>query len=91
MLAMETNTNTFVEEVLAQFTDTITDQVFLMVENSAPLAARYRALATDDNAQHTLNCQLGRRIREHFDLRNMRRCHEPESTLIKSYERHARK
>ena len=91
------NTATYINNVLATFarenvevSEDITDRVFQLIEQDEQLMQNYRALTGDDTARRGLNSRMGRKIREHFSLKNLGRCHKPESSLIKSYERHAK-
>ncbi len=87
----------YINEVLTRFaegmgsiTPDITDRVFLMIEGHPQLRPAYDNLIADGTSKHGLNTRLGKRIREHFRLRNVGRCGNPKSCLIKSYERHAK-
>jgi len=95
---MRTRRDEFIREVLTRLnqgdvgdTEDITDRGFLLVQSDRHLQQWYDELSVDEKARHALNSRLGRRIREHFSLQNMGRCHNPKSRLIKSYERHDRK
>jgi|GEM_PF-3040614 len=61
----------------------ITDTVFLEIENNQELMGRYLTFPS-----RGLNATIGRYVREILSLTNMGRETLPESTLIKSYERH---
>ena len=78
----------YIEKVVKKFTDEITDCVFLMIQNDSTLKQEYDDLTRNDIEKHALNCQLGKCIRETFQLSNTGRCGQPKSTLISSYERH---
>lgn len=87
----------YVKKVLAQFeegmesiTEDITDRVFLMIQGNSHLRGEYDSLINNGTSKHGLNVRLGKRIREHFCLKNIGRCHNPTSCLIKSYERHTK-
>lgn len=80
--------NAYIEKVIRKFTDEITDCAFLMIQNDGTLKQEYEDLTRTDVEKHALNCQLGKRIREAFHLSNAGRCGQPNSTLIRSYERH---
>jgi len=80
--------NAYIDKVVKKFTDEITDCVFLMIQNDGTLKQEYEGLTRKDVEKHALNCQLGKRIREAFQLSNAGRCGQPKSTLISSYERH---
>jgi hypothetical protein len=87
----------YIKKVLIRFaegesciTEDITDRVFLMIQDNSQLYGEYNRLINNGTSKHGLNARLGKRIREHFCLRNIGRCHNPKSCLIKSYERHAK-
>jgi len=94
---MKTTIDNFINEVINQFlenkviiTEDITDRVFLMIEKNPRLYREYQHLIKNETSKRGLNARLGKRIREHFCLRNVGRHHNPESKLIKSYERHVK-
>jgi hypothetical protein len=84
-----------INEVLTRFAEgrgsmDITDRVFLMIQGNPQLRREYDDLIASGTSKHGLNARLGKRIREHFCLQNIGRCHNPKSCLIKSYERHTK-
>ncbi|HEC02637.1 MAG TPA: hypothetical protein ENI81_03780 [Phycisphaerales bacterium] len=92
---IQTANDNFISEVLRRFsqgngsiTEDITDRVFLMIQDDPQLCQEYHFLTDSNKSKRALNSRLGRRIREHFCLKNIGRCHSPKSRLIKSYERH---
>ena len=85
---MQMRLNNYIDTVLNKFADTITGQVFLMIQNDKELMQEYLNLMGNDTDPHTLNCELGKRIKSKFNLKNAGRCNDPKSTLIRSYERH---
>ena len=94
---MQTTVDDYINEVLTQFgggtisiTEDITDRVFLMIQKNPQLYREYHRLIETGTSKRRLNARLGKRIREHFCLQNVGRCHNPKSHLIKSYERHAK-
>ena len=82
----------FIESVLNQFADNITDNVFLMIQNDPVLMREYLNLLNSSNQNHvdlnTLNSNIGREIKIRFSLDNTGICDNPSSTLIQTYERH---
>jgi hypothetical protein len=82
------NQKVFVDKVLNQFAIRITDHVFLMIQNDKKLMQRYLNIIARGTKPHTLNCKLGKQIKNKFNLKNTGRCKQPQSTLIRSYERH---
>jgi len=83
-----TDRDTYIDKVIREFTDEITDCVFLMIQNDSTLKQEYENLTRNDGEKHALNSQLGKRVREVLRLSNAGRCDRPKSTLISSYERH---
>ncbi len=75
-------------EVLENIADDITDRVFLMIKNVKELKKEYDALVNSGTNKHGLNSILGKKIPARFNLKNEGRCKHPQSTLIRSYERH---
>ena len=90
----QTMATDYISEVLTRFekgiTEDITDRVFLMIQDDPQLCRDYECLIATGTSKHRLNARLGKRIREHFSLQNIGRCHNPKSCLIKSYERHSK-
>ena len=87
----------YINEVLRRFskgngsiTEDITDRVFMMIQHNPQLYQEYNGLIATETSKRGLNSRLGKRIREHFCLQNIGRCHNPKSRLIKSYKRHAK-
>jgi len=78
----------FCRKVLNKFSDSVTDQVFLMIQNDRELIKDYLALIAGGGQPHTINGELGKTIKSVFNLNNVGRCQHPQSPLIQSYERH---
>ena len=76
---------TFAEEVTEQFAKTITDHVFLMIENDRELFQRYLRLVSDHKLDPT-NQIIGKKVKERFQLTNSDRNTTPMSKLIKSFQ-----
>jgi hypothetical protein len=94
---MRADADRYIDTVLTRFAGTspaitadITDRVFLMIEHDPGLRREYDELLASGISKRGLNAQLGKRVREQFHLRNIGRCHNRRSSLIKSYERHAK-
>ena len=63
--------------------ENITDLVFLEIEKS------YLPVYKSNKNTSSINRLIGKYIREYWDLKNLGRCNNPKSTLIKSYEKHS--
>lgn len=81
--------NDFVNKVLEKFTKQITDQVFLMIQNDRSLYAEY-CNQCHSQGKDNLNRDLGKAIKEHFELINLdeAKLEEVKSVLITSYTKH---
>ena len=81
----------FIKKVLDQFTDDITDRVFLMIQNDSELMGEYLNLL-DRHKENidldTLNSNIGKYIKNHLNLDNIDECKDPKSTLIQTFTRH---
>lgn len=76
----------FADKVLNRFTDSITDYVFLTIQDDRELMLDYLRLVSD-NKLDTVNQQIGKKVKERFDLANApQRQDSPKSTLIKSHQ-----
>jgi hypothetical protein len=76
----------FVDKVLDKFTDSITDQVFLTIQEDRELMLEYLRLVSDTKLD-TVNQQIGKKVRFRFNLdKAPRRQDAPKSTLIKSHQ-----
>ena len=87
--------NSFITQVLNQFSDNITDRIFLMIQEDKELMNEYLNLLDRKNSSgvdlDTLNSHVGKAIRTKFNLDNIGISKKPKSTLIKTYERHITK
>jgi hypothetical protein len=81
------NLNPFIEEVISAYSQRITDEVFLMIENDRELLHRYLRLVSDTNLD-TVNKMLGKKIKINYKLKNTDKQENPKSKLIKSYTEH---
>jgi hypothetical protein len=87
----------FKKTVLNRFTEKITDQVFLFIENDKELFQEYLRVIRKDKNEDDTNIDLGYYIKNYFNLENIlennipERCDTPESWLIHSYTKHKTK
>jgi hypothetical protein len=76
----------FANEVISQKNKSITDEIFLLIQNNKDLMQEYLRLV-EGNGLSSVNTQIGRRVKEAYGLTNAaERNDEPSSTLIKSYQ-----
>ena len=76
----------FADKVLSRFSDSITDYVFLTIQNDRELMLEYLRLVSDTKLD-TVNQQIGKKVKDHFNLKNApSRQDSPQSTLIKSHQ-----
>lgn len=76
----------FTDKVLDKFKKSITDGVFLFIQNDRELMQEYLKLV-EENGVKTVNKYIGRRIKTDYDLTNDdQREESPRSTLIKSHQ-----
>jgi hypothetical protein len=80
--------NEFKEKALRRFTDEITDLFFQYIENDRELMLDYLSAIGRDSDLDTVNRDLGRAIKDFFDLENLPENKKPKSKLIKTYTRH---
>lgn len=59
----------------------ITDLVFLEIEKDEELLDEYNDLVKAKD-RHTINTQIGKIIKDYWNLNNLGRCHNPESRGI---------
>ncbi len=82
------NPNEFANKVINQFSNEITDLVFLYIENDEELMLEYLRVVSDHTLDKT-NQTLGSAIRQRFNLDNDGKESNPKSKLIKSYTVHS--
>ena len=77
----------FTQHVLNEFTEQLTDQVFLFIENDRELLGQY--LHTVEGKElDTVNAHIAKAIKRHFALESKgERCDTPKSKLIQGYEK----
>lgn len=82
----------FINKVLLNFTENITDRVFLSIQNDNELLREYLKLISakrNDFGIDQINQEIGRAVKEVFDLDNIEELGKPQSSLILStYTRH---
>ncbi len=77
----------FKEKVVEKFCATITDKVFLMIQNDRELMRDYLDIISQNNSVANVNGQIAKEIKNQFKLKNKGlRNNNPESFLIQSYE-----
>jgi hypothetical protein len=74
----------FHKNVMEKFTNSITDKVFLMIQNDHDLMEAYLNLL-DGNKRKNINSEIAKAIKDNYGLQNNGECKKPNSTLIKSY------
>lgn len=83
-----TRTTDFNNKVIDRFVDSITDRVFLMIQEDRDLMLEYLRLISDSTLDD-VNKSLGKAVRQRLNLENDSiEVKEVKSTLIKSYTRH---
>jgi len=76
----------FKENVLAKFTEHITDSVFLMIQNDRKLMSEYLRLV-DNGSLKNINSEIAKEIKKRYNLANQNNInYKPKSFLINSYE-----
>ena len=68
--------------------ENITDLVFLEIEKNKKYLDIYGDFV-NRTGRGNINKQIGKFIREYWDLKNLGRCNFPQSSLISSYEKHS--
>lgn len=76
----------FAENVLSKFSKSITDKVFLLIQNDRELMYEYLRLV-HAHGPDSVNRQIGKEIKERYKLSNdVNRENNPASTLIQSHQ-----
>ncbi|MCC8020302.1 MAG: hypothetical protein LIO85_11110 [Rikenellaceae bacterium] len=76
----------FADRVIGLKNKSITDEIFLLIQNDKDLMREYLRLV-DKNKLDTVNKLIGKRIKERYGLTNdVGRNECPESTLISSHQ-----
>ena len=84
---MASDNSQFTQSVLNEFTERLTDQVFLFIENDRELLGQY--LHTVEGKElDTVNAHIAQAIKRHFGLESKgEKCNTPNSKLIQGYEK----
>ena len=84
---MASDISQFTQSVLNEFTERLTDQVFLFIENDRELLEQY--LHTVEGKElDTVNAHIAQAIKRHFGLESKgEKCNTPNSKLIQGYEK----
>jgi len=76
----------FIDEVISKKNKTITDEVFLLIQNDHEFMQQYLRFVQKQGLD-TVNQQIGKRVKERYKLdNNIERNNEPISTLISSFQ-----
>jgi len=75
----------FADKVISQKNKSITDEIFLLIQNDRDLMQEYLHLV-GEHKLNAVNTQIGKRIKERYGLTDADRNKEPLSTLIKSHQ-----
>lgn len=79
--------NVFKSKVVDQFCETITDRIFLMIQNDRELMQEYLSIIEKGNSRANINSQIAKEIKKRFKLNNQNiKNMEPQSVLIASHE-----
>ena len=84
---MASDISQFTQSVLNEFTERVTDQVLLFIENDRELLGQY--LHTVEGKElDTVNAHIAQAIKRHFGLESKgEKCNTPNSKLIQGYEK----
>jgi len=75
-----------VNEVISKKNKTITDEVFLLIQNDRGLMQKYMELISKKGIK-TVNSHIGKFVMKKYNLSpDENRNYEPQSTLISSYQ-----
>ena len=79
--------NKFKQDVISQFTEELTDKVFLMIQNDKGLMKRYLDQVAAGTSLGYVNSVIAKEVKSRFNLENIKvRNKDPKSTLIQSHE-----
>jgi hypothetical protein len=84
---INTDTRNFANEVQVEFYRRLTDLLFLCIEKNENLLKQYENLVAL-YGKDIINQDLGLLFKEMFNVDNLERNFNPESTLINSYTQH---
>lgn len=81
-----TDVKEFKEKVIDRFSSTITDSVFLMIQNDRELMQEYLYLI-EKHKLNVLNSSIAKEIKKRYNLENKNiKNKSPKCNLIQSYE-----
>ena len=81
------NLNDFKKEVVDLFCETLTDKVFLMIQNDRELLHDYMLIVSKSTSLANVNSEIAKEVKKRFDLENQNNKNkQPESFLIQSHE-----
>jgi hypothetical protein len=81
------NLKDFIDDVISLKNKSITDEVFLLIQNDYDFMPRYLRLVQSEGLD-TVNKQIGKAVKAKYKLNDdADREYEPKSTLIKSHKR----
>jgi hypothetical protein len=82
----ERKKKTLVDKLIACKNKTITDEVFLLIQENRDYMQEYLELV-HKNGKNDVNNYIGKQVKDRYDLKNSkRRNSKPRSTLIKSHQ-----
>ena len=83
---MKTPQQQFIDDVIEKFDESITDKVFLMIQNDRDLFHRWLDLL-ENNKRNVLNGTIAKAIKKKYGVNNKTtRNDNPETFLIKSFQ-----
>lgn len=82
---MTPSTQSFIQLVLGQFTEQMTDRLFLFIEEDNSLLREYRRIVARDG-MGIVNSTIAQAVEKHFNLQSSDTTEKsPKSKLISSY------
>lgn len=75
----------FINEVLTEYDEQITDSIFCFIQNDRVLMKKYLDIVAAKGSLQDVNKQIGREIALHYGLKGYSKDKEPKSVLISSY------
>ena len=83
------NSNKIAQEAIASLNKTITNEVFLIIQNTRPLITNYLK-AVEADGLDTVNKTIGKAVKEAYGLEDLEedgRENNPTCTLIQSHQK----
>lgn len=75
----------FINEVLTEYDEQITDSIFCFIQNDRVLMKKYLDIVAVIGSLQDVNKQIGREIVHRYGLKGYSKDKEPKSVLISSY------